>query len=113
MYIIKIESTKNGSRPPLQPWNKSISPDGYALCPDNFCPIFYSTNPAGFVNITIKDDIVIEMSVNQDAIDSYNATKPQDNDVTNTTIKPTAQDDIDAMLIDHEYRLTLLELGIS
>lgn len=26
---------------------------------------------------------------------------------------PTAQDDIDALLIDHEYRLTLLELGVS
>ena len=27
--------------------------------------------------------------------------------------QPTAQDDADAMLIDHEYRLTLLELGIT
>ena len=26
--------------------------------------------------------------------------------------EPTAQDDTDAMLIDHEYRLTLLELGL-
>lgn len=26
---------------------------------------------------------------------------------------PTAQDDIDAMLVDHEYRLTMLELGIT
>lgn len=28
-------------------------------------------------------------------------------------VEPTAQDDTDAMLIDHEYRLTLLELGIT
>ena len=28
-------------------------------------------------------------------------------------IEPTAQDDTDAMLVDHEYRLTLLELGIT
>lgn len=27
-------------------------------------------------------------------------------------IEPNAQDDTDAMLIDHEYRLTLLELGV-
>lgn len=27
--------------------------------------------------------------------------------------EPTAQDDIDAMLVDHEYRLTLLELGVT
>ena len=26
--------------------------------------------------------------------------------------EPTPQDDTDAMLVDHEYRLTLLELGI-
>lgn len=27
--------------------------------------------------------------------------------------KPSAQDDTDAMLIDHEYRLTMLELGVN
>lgn len=27
--------------------------------------------------------------------------------------KTTPQDDVDAMLVDHEYRLTLLELGVS
>ena len=27
--------------------------------------------------------------------------------------QPTAQDDIETLLIDHEYRLTLLELGIT
>ena len=27
--------------------------------------------------------------------------------------EPTAQDDTDAMLIDHEFRLTLLELGVG
>lgn len=26
--------------------------------------------------------------------------------------KPTAQDDTDSMLVDHEYRLTMLELGL-
>lgn len=26
---------------------------------------------------------------------------------------PTAQDDTDAMMVDHEYRLTLLELGLT
>lgn len=27
--------------------------------------------------------------------------------------EPTPQDDTDAMVVDHEYRLTLLELGIT
>ena len=29
-----------------------------------------------------------------------------------TRNKPAPQDDIDAMIIDHEYRLTILELGL-
>lgn len=27
--------------------------------------------------------------------------------------EPTAQEDTDAMLVDHEYRLTLVELGVT
>lgn len=34
-------------------------------------------------------------------------------DLGDAEAEPTAQDDTDAMLIDHEYRLTLLELGIT
>lgn len=31
----------------------------------------------------------------------------------NVDVEPTEADDIAAMLIDHEYRLTLMELGLS
>ena len=27
-------------------------------------------------------------------------------------VEPTEEDDVNAMLVDHEYRLTLLELGL-
>lgn len=33
--------------------------------------------------------------------------------VSDAETEPTAQDDTDAILIDHEYRLTLLELGLT
>lgn len=33
--------------------------------------------------------------------------------VIHTSKEPTAQDDTDAMLVDHEYRLTILELGLT
>lgn len=36
-----------------------------------------------------------------------------EDDGVEETAEPTAQDDTDAMLIDHEYRLTMLELGIT
>ena len=34
-------------------------------------------------------------------------------EVVNIAPEPTTQDDIDSMLVDHEYRLTLLELGVN
>jgi hypothetical protein len=30
-----------------------------------------------------------------------------------TVVEPSAQEDTDAMLIDHEFRLTMLELGLT
>lgn len=33
--------------------------------------------------------------------------------IENEVPEPTEQEDTDAMLIDHEYRLTLLELGVT
>ena len=36
-----------------------------------------------------------------------------EDDGAEETVVPTAQDDTDAMLIDHEYRLTLLELDVT
>lgn len=107
MYIIKIEAMENGSRPPLQTWSGNLPPEGYAFCPDGFIEIFYSTNPAGFVNIQVEDNIVISMEVNQVAFDAYIASLPEPEPE-----QPTAQEDTDAMLVDHEYRLTLLELGV-
>lgn len=76
MYIIRIEQDKYGARPPLQKWNESIAPEGFAFCPDEFYDVFYSTDPAGFVYITIEDDYVTEMTINQEALDEYIASLP-------------------------------------
>ena len=81
MYIIKIEAFEDRSRPGLQSWDRPIIPDGYCLCPDEFVSIFYSTDPAGFVNITISEDnIVTSMEVNQEALDAYVASLPEPSD---------------------------------
>ena len=32
--------------------------------------------------------------------------------IENETYEPTVQDDTDALMVDHELRLTLLELGV-
>jgi hypothetical protein len=80
MYIIQIEANEIGSRPPLQEWHNATAPEGFALCPDEFFDVFYSTSPAGFVNITVEGDTVTEMTVNQEALDAYIASLPEPSD---------------------------------
>lgn len=77
MYIIQMEASETGSRPPLQTWNAETLPEGYAWCPDEFVDIFYSTDPAGFVNITVEGDTVTGMTINQEALDAYLASLPE------------------------------------
>lgn len=107
MKIIKITPNENGSRPALQDWRRNTAPNGYAWCPDEFESVFYGTSPAGFVNVEIENGVVVAMTVNEEALAEYLASLPEP-----TAPEPTAQDDIDAMLVDHELRLTMLELGV-
>lgn len=80
MFIIQKEANPNGSRPPLQSWNSATLPQGYAWITDEFKDIFYSTTPAGFVNITIEQsehgDFVSNVTINQEALDAFKATLP-------------------------------------
>ena len=78
MNIIKINANENGSRPPLQHWNDTTIPDGYAICPDKFYSIFYLTSPAGFVDIEVEDDVVVAMKTNQKALENYFTSIPED-----------------------------------
>lgn len=80
MFIIKIDANANGSRPPMQSWNSATAPEGFALATDAQKDVFYSTTPAGFVNITVKEEngakVVDTIEVNQEALDAYKATLP-------------------------------------
>lgn len=84
MKIIKIIANANGSRPPMQSWNKATAPEGFALVTDAQKDVFYSTTPAGFVNITVKEEngakVVDTIEVNQEALDAYKATLPDPTD---------------------------------
>ena len=84
MFIIRIEANPSGSRPPLQSWNSATAPEGFALVTDAQKDVFYSTTPAGFVNITVKEEngtrIVDTIEVNQEALDAFKATLPDPTD---------------------------------
>lgn len=72
-----LEASETGSRPPLQEWWTDTLPEGYAWCPEEFYDIFYSTDPAGFVNITVEGDTITGMTINQEALDAYLASLPE------------------------------------
>ncbi len=76
MKIIKTAPNASGSYPALQDWKSKTLPEGYAWCSEEFETIFYSTSPAGFVDIVVTDDAVTEMTINQAALDEYIANNP-------------------------------------
>ena len=84
MFIIKIEASPNGSRPPLQSWSHTVPPEGFAFLIDAQKDVFYATVPAGFVNLTVEEQdgvsYVASIEVNQEALDAYKATLPDPTD---------------------------------
>ena len=95
MYIVQKKANEYGARAPMQTWGLPTLPDGYAWCPDEFYDVFYSTSPAGFVNITVKGDTVTAMTVNQAALDAYIAANPPQPE---EEPDPTADEILDALL---------------
>jgi hypothetical protein len=104
-YIIQTQAGTSGSRPPIQSWQWGEPPEGFALCPEEFISAF--TAAKGFVNIEIENGEVTTMTENTEARLAWEASLPPE-----PIPEPTAQDDLLALTVDHEYRLTLLELGV-
>lgn len=97
MKIIEIAALDNGAHR-NQSSSTTTIPDGWAVIPDSM--IIPDTFP--FVDIIVEGNVVTKMT---EGIVPEPQPEPDP--------EPTAQDDVDAMLIDHEYRLTLLELGVA
>ena len=99
MYIITKTAYEDGSRPPIQTWDYPTPPEGYAICPDEFYGVFYSTNPAGFVNITVEGDTITAMTVNEESYNAYVAEHPEPETPSEPTEpEPTADEILNAML---------------
>ena len=80
--------------------------DGCVMLPDELLGAYLDT--MGFCTVTTdEENTVTAVTVNRTALDAYKAEHPE------TKPEPTEEDDNAAMLVDHEYRLTLLELGLN
>ena len=122
MLIIEIDALENGSHR-NQNGTFDVIPDGWAVLPDNM-----ETPNFPFGDIEVKDeDIIVVDVIGEEEFEKVIGTRKVVTKWSAKNIdlapfpkfeeppeeKPTAQDDIDSMLIDHEYRLTLLELGVN
>ena len=79
---------------------------GMATIPDFLINKYIDT--MGFAFLEFEEDTVTSVTINQEAYDAYQASIPEPEPE-----KPTEEDDVNAMLVDHEYRLTLVELGLN
>lgn len=129
MNIIRKTPNESGAYPAPQTWHKETPPDGYAVIADGVdMADFYAHN--GFVTLTIElkevgkavtlddDGNEVNVPVYADAVTAYapnveawEAWKESLPDPAEE--EPSEEEDTAAMLIDHEFRLTMLELGLS
>ena len=107
MKIIRTTPNDSGAFPPMQEGDFPVLPDGYAVWPDTLdTAAFYAHN--GFVRLSVSDHAVTACTPNVAAWEAWKASLPPEQDP-----EPTPEEDVDAIMVDHEYRLTLLELGVA
>lgn len=128
MKIIEIIALENGSHRNLSGIFETI-PDGWAVIPDDL-----ETPNFPYGDVEVKDEDIIKTEIElidgeekevekvigtRKVVSKWNAkgkeilSFPVSKFEEAKEAAPTAQDDTDAMMIDHEYRLTLLELGVT
>lgn len=103
MYFIRPTKNTAGAYPQPQ----SVKAPGLVELPAEHLPRYIEYS--GFVELEISEGVVTSLTPN---IAEYEAWKAQEEVSASVEIEDT-QADTAAMLVDHEYRLTLLELGLT
>lgn len=100
MRIIKIKSLPNGAHI-NKTGNFGYIPEGYAVIPE--CIAIPASFPFVDLETAKIDGVMTVVSMSEREMPVAEPIKPA----------PSVLDDMDTMLVDHEYRLTLLELGVT
>ncbi len=104
MKIVEIEKKENGGHRNQTGEFKTI-PNGWAVIPEGM-----KLKNFPFGDVTAKD---IDGVMTVTKWKAGTMPEPQPEVDTGAEQTPTPRDDMNAMLIDHEYRLTLIELGVT
>ena len=102
MRIIKSTASDDGAYGMIIIQSGTTLPDGYLQVADGV-----ELSCGGFGTLTVEDGIVTAFTPDVEAWERWQAEHPAPEP------QPTAEEDRDAMLVDLEYRLTLLELGVN
>ncbi len=78
---------------------------------DNDGKLYLSARIMSLVTSESNDEYTATLG-NYTNVDNVKRYVPEDTEENDSSQEKSAQDDTDAMLVDHEYRITLLELGV-
>lgn len=93
MWIIPSAVNEDGGRSNMQTWNGATLPDGYYWCDEQYVDTYCQAK--GFVNLEVNGDTVTAMTVNQEALDKWNAEHPDPEPVEP---EPTTDDIVNALI---------------
>ena len=98
LTIMEVEARPDGGHGMLREDNRTECwLDGWIAVPPQLEQKAWDCG--GYCRLVVRDGVLEEV-------------KPIDRPPEGKEI-PSIQDDVDTMLVDHEYRLTLLELGVN
>ena len=98
LTIIQVEAMENGMHGlQSQSGRSECWLEGWIAVPEELEAQVWASG--GWCDLTIRDGALVAITPTQ---------RPAEPEP-----EPTAQEDTEAMMVDHEYRLTLLELGLT
>lgn len=103
MYYIKSQPSESGNHGnPV-----SNRAEGMVALPDELISAYIET--MGFAFLTIADEVVTAVAINQEAYDTYQESVPEPEEEP----VPITQEELEETMLDHEYRILLLEYGLN
>ena len=114
MYIISKEKNGSGAYSALQSWSSPNCPDTHWFYPDEFFNIFYPADKrfAGFVDVEVDESkkMVTKVTWNEELYAKFAEEHPEPEPVEP---EPSEAEDVNAMLVDQEMRLIVLEAAVN
>ncbi len=104
MLIIRKQPHENGAYPNQIIDSYSEVPEGWVEIPENLIEKTKRLLP--FITMTLEEESIINVEDNTEAREAAKANTPSSAIISIET-------DLLSMTVDHEYRLTLLELGVK